>query len=452
MLEGYREYKDINLPWLKSIPKNWDMKRTKSLFIPINERSQKGKEELLSVSSKYGVIKRKNATVTMFKAASYEDYKLCWKNDLVINSLWAWQTGLGFSPYHGIISTAYSVFRLKNLCANYKFLHYLLRGTDYQWELQVRSKGIWRSRYQLSDNSFLDSPIILPPQLEQDQIVRYLDWKVSMINKYINAKKKQVELLKEHKQAIINQAVTKGLDMNVPMKDSGIEWLGKIPAHWNILYLSQVAEEQYISNNEIHNQNLLSLSYGNIVNKDINTTEGLLPASFDTYQIVNHGNVILRLTDLQNDWKSLRVGLATQTGIITSAYVCLFCKDTILPEYLYLLLHSFDIRKVFYGMGGGVRQSIGYKEIRKLLLLVPPQTEQQKISNYCKDIVVEIGNNINHIEKTINLLQEYRTRLISDVVTGKVNVQNVKVPEFEAENDELSDNEQETDADIIPNQ
>jgi type I restriction enzyme S subunit len=84
----------------------------------------------------------------MFKAESYENYKLCWKNDLVINSLWAWQTGLGFSPCHGIISTAYSVFRLKNSDNNYKYFHCLLRGIDYQWELQVRSKGIWRSRYQ----------------------------------------------------------------------------------------------------------------------------------------------------------------------------------------------------------------------------------------------------------------------------------------------------------------
>lgn len=167
-------------------------------------------------------------------------------------------------------------------------------------------------------------------------------------------------------------------------KDSGIAWIGIIPRHWEVRSLSQMAKEHFISNKNIHNQNLLSLSYGKIVNKDINTTDGLLPASFDTYQIVEDGNIVLRLTDLQNDHRSLRVGLSTQKGIITSAYLALEVMTHVLPKYLYYLLHSTDIKKVFYSMGNGLRQSLNWAELRKLKCILPPFAEQQAIVDYLK--------------------------------------------------------------------
>lgn len=134
-------------------------------------------------------------------------------------------------------------------------------------------------------------------------------------------RERELRTLNELKQAEIASVVTRGLNPDVPMKDSGIPWIGQIPVHWDMKYLFQVAHEHYISNKDIHHQNLLSLSYGKIVHKDINTTEGLLPASFDTYQIIEPGNIVFRFTDLQNDHKSLRVGLSKETGIITSAYI-----------------------------------------------------------------------------------------------------------------------------------
>lgn len=166
-------------------------------------------------------------------------------------------------------------------------------------------------------------------------------------------------------------------------KPTGIQWLPETPEHWNIKYLFQVSHEHYISNKDIHHQNLLSLSYGKIVHKDINTTEGLLPASFDTYQIIEPGNIVFRFTDLQNDHKSLRVGLSKETGIITSAYIAVAVdKDYVLPEYFYYTLHSFDIKKLFYSMGSGLRQSLNYNGIRKLRLPIPPIDEQIKTIAY----------------------------------------------------------------------
>jgi type I restriction enzyme S subunit len=204
-------------------------------------------------------------------------------------------------------------------------------------------------------------------------------------------------------------------------KDSGVKWIGEVPEHWGIRYLFQVSKEHYISNKTVHHQNLLSLSYGKIVNKDINTTSGLLPASFDTYQIVEKGNIILRLTDLQNDQRSLRVGLVTEEGIITSAYICLETFKSIIPEYLYLLLHSFDIKKVFYSMGGGLRQGLNYQELRKLNVAAPPLTEQRAIADFLERKTLLIDAYIAERERELQHINELRQAEISNVVTRGLN-------------------------------
>lgn len=204
-------------------------------------------------------------------------------------------------------------------------------------------------------------------------------------------------------------------------KNSGISWIGEVPEHWDVRYLFQKVREHYISNKEVHHQNLLSLSYGRIIQKDINKTEGLLPESFDTYQIVENGNIVLRLTDLQNDHKSLRVGLVTQEGIITSAYECLEVFDnSLLPVYLYYQLHSFDIKKMFYGMGGGLRQNLNYNELKKIRMVVPPLPEQKAIAEYLDKKTAQINELVSAKQKQIELLKEYKQSVIANAVTGKI--------------------------------
>lgn len=200
-----------------------------------------GQEELLTVSSERGVVPRRSANVTMFKAESYVGHKLCWPEDLVVNSLWAWARGLGVSSFHGIVSSAYGVYRIiprSGIVA--RCLHELMRSVPYQWELQVRSKGVWISRLQVTDAAFLDAPILVPPPAEQAAIVLFLDHVDRRIRRYIRAKQKLIKLLEEQKQAIIHQAVTRGLDPNVRMKPSGVEWLGEVPEHWEVLRSSSV--------------------------------------------------------------------------------------------------------------------------------------------------------------------------------------------------------------------
>ena len=200
-------------------------------------------------------------------------------------------------------------------------------------------------------------------------------------------------------------------------KDSGVEWIGKIPKEWGVSPLFAVTRENASRNTDGKVTHLLSLSYGRIIKKDIESTFGLLPATFNTYQIIKSGQTVMRLTDLQNDKVSLRVGFAEENGIITSAYLALDAKSVLRPRYLYYLLHAYDINKVYYGMGGGVRQSIGFKELKRMGMLLPSREEQEKVIDYLDEKTALIDRAIGQKEKLIELLKERRAALITHAVT-----------------------------------
>jgi type I restriction enzyme S subunit len=205
-------------------------------------------------------------------------------------------------------------------------------------------------------------------------------------------------------------------------KPSGVEWVGEVPKHWHVKPLFGVATTESVKNEDGEEKNVLSLSYGNIIRRDVDKNFGLLPESFNTYQLVNLGELILRLTDLQNDKRSLRVGHAKERGIITSAYLKLIAKEGELTDcYLYQLLHSYDTTKVFYGMGGGLRQSMKFEEMRRLLILVPSLDEQQKIANFLDHETAKIDTLIAKQQQLITLLKEKRQAVISHAVTKGLN-------------------------------
>ncbi len=211
-LDPNARLKPSGVPWLGDMPTHWEVRRGKMLFQPIDVRSDTGSEELLTVSAARGVVPRKSANVTMFKAESYVGYKLCWPGDLVINSLWAWAHGLGVSQHLGIVSSAYGVYRpLTKVHA--RFIHLLVRSVPFQWELQVRSKGIWISRLQLTDEAFLGAPIPIPPLAEQRAIVEYVDRATARIDAATARARRQIELLEEYRARLIADVVTGKLDV-----------------------------------------------------------------------------------------------------------------------------------------------------------------------------------------------------------------------------------------------
>ena len=212
--------------------------------------------------------------------------------------------------------------------------------------------------------------------------------------------------------------------MIAKIKNSGVKWIGNIPTQWTIAPLGRVFYEKQIKNLDGKEKNVLSLSYGKIINRDIESNYGLLPESFNTYQIVDKEDIILRLTDLQNDKRSLRIGYVNGKGIITSAYLCLSLLHNANlnnTEYLYYTLHSYDILKIFYNLGAGVRQSMGYEELKRLPLIVPPLEEQTKIVQYIKSKEEKINHFIQQKQQLIELLKEQRQCVINEAVTKGIN-------------------------------
>ena len=334
----YTAYKPSGVPWLGDVPEHWDVQRGKALLCPVDIRSETGGEELLTVSARHGVVPRKSANVTMFKAESYVGYKLCWPGDLVINSLWAWAHGLGVSQHHGIVSSAYGVYRPLPKVHD-RFIHLLTRSVPFQWELQVRSKGIWVSRLQLTDEEFLRAAFPLPPLPEQRAIVRYLDYVDRRIRRYVAAKRKLIALLEAERQAIVNQAVTRGLDPNVRLKPSGVEWIGDVPEHWETMrarFLFREVDTRSTSGRETH----LSMSQ----------TLGLVPSHLVEQSLISDsyvGGKLCQEGDLVLNRLKAHLGvfaLAKQQGVISPDYSVFRKQGSVKMEYFFRVLRLPALR------------------------------------------------------------------------------------------------------------
>ncbi|MEE0147816.1 MAG: restriction endonuclease subunit S [Segatella copri] len=418
-MKKYESYKDSGVGWIGEIPSHWSCIKIKHLLRERVDKSEDGIGEPLSMSQKYGLIPTSQMDVVPNLATSYVGAKRTRQGDMVLNKLKAHLGVFALSAYDGLVSPDYAVYYGTGR-ADLEYLEYLFKTPLYVSEFIKKTTGVAIGFNRLYTDDLFSIPAHYPPMQEQKRIVDYLKDKTLKIERYVSARERERELFDSLKQSEIANVVTKGLNPNVRMKDSGIPWIGMIPEHWETRTLSQMARVHFISNKNVHHQNLLSLSYGKIVCKDINTTEGLLPASFDNYQIVEDGNIVLRLTDLQNDHKSLRVGLSTQEGIITSAYLAIEAFTGILPKYLYFLFHSIDVKKVFYSMGNGLRQSLNWTELRKLKCIVPPILEQQAIVDYIEAKLSKIDSCMADLQTEIDYLKEFKQRLISDVVTGQI--------------------------------
>ena len=205
-------------------------------------------------------------------------------------------------------------------------------------------------------------------------------------------------------------------------RDSTVSWLGEIPGHWKLVPGRACFRKKRVPNTSLRETTVLSLSYGHIVVKSPGTLHGLVPESFETYQIVDPTDTIVRVTDLQNDQSSLRFAICRNRGIITSAYLCLMADNSIDPEYGYLLLHSYDLKKIFYGLGSGLRQNLDWNDFKYLPCLVPPMSEQSTIVRFLDHADRRIQRYIRAKQKLIALLEEQKQAIIHQAVTGQIDV------------------------------
>ena len=413
-VRGYSEMKESGTTWLGCIPKEWDISKIGSLYTLRNEKVSDKDYPPLSVTMK-GIVPQ---LATAAKTDDGDNRKLVKVGDFAINSRSDRRGSCGISSYDGSVSLINTILipRGKMHPGYYNWLFHTSMFADefYKWGHGIVD-DLWTTRWQEMKRILVP----VPPYEIQTAIAAYLDEKCSKIDEIISSAKASIEDYKQWKASIIYEAVTKGLDPNVEMKDSGIEWIGKIPKGWSVNVLFQLITQVKNKNVGLKEKNLLSLSYGKIKRKNIETTDGLLPASFDNYNIIEENDIVLRLTDLQNDHTSLRVGRVTERGIITSAYVTIRPFNSEYSEYLYFLLHSYDIKKGFYGMGSGVRQGLNFDEIKMLKIVLPPIDQQKKIVKYINDRCDSIDILLNEKQALIADFESYKKSLIYEVVTGK---------------------------------
>ncbi|MEF4917415.1 restriction endonuclease subunit S [Escherichia coli] len=412
----YDDYVDSGVEWLGRVPASWELTRLGTRF---NERRSKVSDidyPALSVTKKGVLPQLDNAA----KTKDGDNRKLVKEGDFVINSRSDRKGSSGVSDRDGSVSLINIVLKPKGI--HPKFSEHLLKSHAFIEEYYRVGRGIvadlWTTRY----DEMRTITISVPSLEEQTRIANFLDKKTALIDEAISIKEQQISLLKERKQIIIQQAVTQGLDPNVPMKDSGVDWIGKIPAHWDIVPGFTVFKEGKDSNKGMIESQVLSLSYGNVIIKPEEKLVGLVPESFETYQIALPGDIIIRCTDLQNDKTSLRTGIVRNKGIITSAYLNLRLKTEHSAEFMHYFLHVLDITKTIYRFGSGLRQNLSYKDFKHMRILMPPKAEQIEIVNYINNQVEVTESSIDLIKNKIEKLKEYKTTLINSAVTGKIKI------------------------------
>ncbi|HEK2728817.1 TPA: restriction endonuclease subunit S [Proteus mirabilis] len=417
----YEVYKDSGVEWLGDIPASWSLLANKHIFRL--KKKQVGKRsseyDLLSLTLR-GVIKRDMENPEGKFPAEFDTYQEVRCGDFIFCLFDVEETPrtVGLSPFNGMITGAYTVFELNDNFDN-RFLYYFYMNLDAKKMLKPLYRGL---RNTIPKDSFLSFKTFVPPHEQQTRIANFLDKKTALIDEAISIKEKQISLLKERKQIIIQQAVTQGLDPNVPMKDSGVDWIGEIPEHWDIVPGFTVFKEGKDSNKGMIESQVLSLSYGNIIIKPEEKLVGLVPESFETYQIALPGDIIIRCTDLQNDKTSLRTGIVRNKGIITSAYLNLRLKTEHSAEFMHYFLHVLDITKTIYRFGSGLRQNLSYNDFKHMRILMPPKAEQIEIVNYINNQVEVTESSIDLIKNKIEKLKEYKTTLINSAVTGKIKI------------------------------
>lgn len=421
-----REIKDSGFDWIGKTPENWQFIKGKYIF---KQRNSKGNSiclRLLSPSQKFGVVPQtlleELTTQNVVKVKEDTDlttFKTIHNGDFCI-SLRSFQGGFEYCTYEGVVSSAYQVFypTVEIYDGYYKFLF-----KDKSFIEKMNSYTIsFRDGKNIAFSDFGDTYIPYPPIEEQKKIAEFLDAKTAEIDALVADIQAQIETLEQYKRSTVIETVLKGLKPGLPTKDSKIDWVGAIPSHWNTHPMYYYFEERKHSNSLSEENNLLSLSYGKVIRKDINTNGGLLPNNFNTYNIIEKDDIVLRLTDLQNDRRSLRTGIAKERGIITSAYVTLRATKVLNAQYFYYMLHAYDLMKVLYNMGSGVRQGLNYEELSKMMLIEPLLDEQNEIATFLDKKCDEINACIEAKKEQITTLEAYKKSIIFEYVTGKKEV------------------------------
>ena len=421
-MERYNEYKDSGELWLGEIPSHWGLRRTKYVWKETDSRSEFGSEQLLSVSQYDGVREAQSDS----RSESLKGYKIVKQDELVINIMLAWLGGLGVSKHEGIVSPAYCVYKLQD-AQNPRFLHYLYRTPMYLAEFARHSTGIVPSRWRMYTDDFGEVLTLLPPIEEQDAMVAYLDTATAKIDEAIAQQQKMIDLLNERKQIIINNAVTKGLNPDAPMKDSGVDWIGEIPEHWEVMKTSHIfhhigsgttpksGREDYYSEDGIPFLQTGDLNDGFINETSKHITEKALRDT--NLKLYPKGSLVVAMYGATIG----KLGILNIDTTVNQACCVLPTSDRVGNKFAMHVLSTAKADLLLKSRGGG-QPNISQDTIRNEKIVVPPLAEQNEIVQYIEHSCTPIDGAISNATKQISLLQERKQIIINDVVIGKVKV------------------------------
>jgi type I restriction enzyme, S subunit len=401
-LEPYPAYKDSGVEWLGEVPEGWEVRRLGSITTPVSRR---GRQDLplLSVLREKGVILREEGDANHnVVPEDLTNYKVVNPGDLVINKMKAWQGSLGVATRRGIVSPAYFVFGLHEIGQPYA--HVLLRSRPYVGAFAAASDGIRVNQWDLSMVGMKAIPALIPPHVEQSAIVRFLDYANARIQRFIAAQERLVEALEEEKQAIVHRAITRGIDPDVHFKPSGADWLGDVPAHWEVRRLKWA----------------IRLQRGYDLPADERLPGGI--------PVISSGGIVGTHAEARAKGPGVVMGRYGSTGSVyfvdgdfwphnTSLFVTHFYGNE--PGWAFYLLQV--IPKAELAAKSAV-PGIDRKDLHDILISVPPVQEQRALIEGLAQQTETVANAMLVARRQVDLLREYRTRLISDVVTGKLDV------------------------------
>lgn len=429
-LKPYPQMKDSGVPWLGEIPEHWGLQRGKWLFRKM-DRAARESDEVVTCFRDGVVTLRKNRRIRGFTESIKEiGYQGIRRGDLVIHAMDAFAGAIGVSESEGKGTPVYSVCEPVSIANSHYFAHMLREMARSQW-VQALSKGIRERSTDFRFETFAAQFLSLPPLPEQAAIVKFIDHFDRKIWRYIRAKQKMIKILEEQKRAIIHSAVTGQVDIRTgkpypAYKPSGVEWLGDIPKHWELVpNRSFLTLRNEVVRERSKNYTLLSLTLRGVIARDMENPAGKWPSNFDAYQVVEPNDLIFCLFDI--DETPRFVGLSKLNGMITGAYKVFRCKNSEVAEWGYMFYLAMDFDKRLKPAYTGLRKVIQKGTFLGLKLPIPPYKERVVILGEIANKTAGINPAISRFEREIELLREYRIRLIADVVTGKLDVREAAV-------------------------
>jgi len=425
-IKPYPQYKDSGSRWLKQAPSHWKVRNLRTLIQPRNERNHP-ELPLLSVAREKGVFVRSLTDANENHNVIPEDlrnYKVARAGNLVINKMKAWQGSMGIAPCDGIVSPAYFVFEFD--VTNHAFGQALLRSKPYVAHFGQASDGVRVGQWDLGIAGMKQIPVLLPPPTEQAAIVRFLNWANGRLERTIRAKRTVIALLNEQKQAIIHRAVTRGLDPSVPLKPSGVPWLGDIPQHWAVRRLKNLGATKI---GLTYSPADLTDDTGCLVLRASNIKDGKLVSADDAFvrcrvpdkAQVRRGDILIcaRSGSRNLVGKSALIPESFE-GVAFGAFMSVFRSSH--NDFLYWVLNSNLFKFVMAEFETSTINQLTQENLNNIMVPIPPRQEQIDIIKRVEGETSSIEIASSRLAREIDLLREYRTRLVADVVTGKLDV------------------------------